>query len=249
MRLVAAVSGLAIMALVACSSGKNTVSRTAVPSVTAVSSRAPGNAVAVPGTAVVSAQGATGTGNAAVEDRLTKAALQKSDLPAELEQANRQALTNKQYAAEQTDAAAFQQVLDRQGRISGVTVQFLAQATPQPNAPGMFGMLELLSTWQNDAGAKAGLAETLKAVMPQGAQPNTVKVETEPVDLGAIGDEVVATHLRVTPLTPGQPVNDAYIIGLRKGKDTVILILSGVNGAPALDLAKRLTTLQVQRLN
>ncbi len=249
MRTLVPIVVLAALLSVACSSSNHTASPTKLPSANVAASQPSASQSAAAGTAAVSAQGAVGAGNAAVEDRLTKVSLQKADVPPELDLANRRPWTNKDYSTGQPDPVAYQQKLDGEGRITGVIVQFVAMATAQANAPEMAGLIDLLSTWKSDANASAGLADTLTAVTPQASQPNAVKTEKETVNLGSIGDEVTATHLRVTPLTPGVPVSDAYIVGLRKGKDTAVMIFTGQSGAPTLDTVKRLVSLQAQRLS
>ncbi len=233
----------------ACSGGGNQAGSTKVPSATVAASQVSGGKSVPAGTAANNSQSLVGAGSAAVEERLTRAALQNADVPPELDQTNNRPWSNKDYANGQADAAAYQQKLDSGGRISGIVVQFIAKAATPADAQQMAGMVDLLSTWKSDANASAGLAETLKAVTPQAAQPNAVKTDREMIDLGNIGDEVTATHLHITPLTPGLPQSDAYIVGFRKGKDTGIMILTGQSGAPTVDTVKRLVSLQVQRLN
>jgi hypothetical protein len=196
--------------------------------------------------------GATAAGQtaAAGPDPLSGAVLTQADVGGGLQLTGKRPFSNKDYAAMQPNAAAQEKLLDDAGRTSGEFVQFLnnATATPPPGTPVLLGVLDIVSTWKDADAAKSGLATTLGWVTAASSVPNSVRVDTSDVDLGPIGDEVSARHLHATSLVPGQAGGDVFIVGLRRGARTAVLIVSGANGAPTDDLIRQLTQVQNQKL-
>jgi hypothetical protein len=184
------------------------------------------------------------------QDALGQLTLAQADVPPELQLSGKRPFTNKDYAAMESDPTAFQKQLDDAGRLDGSFVQFLnnATATPPPNTPIMLGVIDIVSVWRDADAAKAGLPTTLAAVQPVSSMPNSIQVETSDVDLGNIGDEVTAKRLHATSLVPGQVGGDAYVVGLRRGAKTALVIVTGANGAPTPDQVRQLTERQNQRL-
>lgn len=230
MRLLPAVIGTALI-IAACGGGKG--------------APAPAASARAPATAAVAATTAT-----ADADALSRLTLAQADVPPELQLTAKHPFSNKDYASMQTDAAAFQKKLDDAGRLDGAFAQYLnnATVTPPPNTPVVLGIIDIVSNWRDVDAAKAGLATTLDAVQPASSMPNAIQVATTDVDLGSIGDDVTARQLHATSLVPGQTVGDAFVVGLRRGSKTALLIVSGVNGAPSIDQVKQLAQKQSQRL-
>lgn len=247
-RCVALASVATLLALTACTGGNNKSNppstRGAADAATTVATVAAGRSSAPAPQQSTTAAPASGV--AAVEDRLLKAALSQADLPQVSLNAKRP-FNNHDAAMGQTDPAAFEKMLNDDGRISGALVQFLPVASPPAGSAALLGVLEILSTWRSDDGAHTGLAETLNTVSLLGAQPNTVTTDSEPADLGQIGDEVSGKHVHVTSLAQGQPAADVYIVGLRRGRDTAVIVFSGAGGGPTLDQVKQLVQTQNQR--
>lgn len=184
------------------------------------------------------------------QDALGQLTLSQADVPPELQLAGKRPYANKDYAAMVSDPAAFQKQLDDAGRLDGAFVQYLntATATPPPNTPVLIGIIDIVSTWRDADAANAGLPILLAAVQPLSSMPNAIQLETSDVDLGSIGDGVTAKRLHATSLVPGQVGGDAYVVGLRQGARTALLIVTGANGAPTIDQVKQLTQKQNQRL-
>jgi len=229
---------LIFAALIAgCSGGANQAKTPAAGTVTTTAVTA----------AVVASPVASNAGPAA--DRLTAAALIQSEVPPGLQLNAKRPFSNHDYAAAQADPASFEQQLNDGGRTTGVVVQW---AGPQTSAVGQAttaGLLEVLSQWRDADSAHAGLATTLNAVASGAQQPGAVKVDTSPADLGAIGDEVSAQHIHVAAAAGGAPDQDFYIVGLRVGAATAILIVNGSGGAPTQDAVRQMAVTQAAKLH
>ena len=235
-RSVALAAVLAVLALTACSSGnrnKSSSSGNAASSVPATGAQSGGTPAPL-------------AGNAAIESRLQNTGLTDADV-APLTVNSKRPWNNHDFAMMQADPAAFEKMLNDGGRLSGALLQFLAPTAPTPGTAAPLGVLEILSTWKTENDAKAGLPEMLKTISTLSAQPNTATTKTDPADLGKIGDEVTASHITLTPVGGGQQ-SDAYVVGLRRGRDTALMVFTGTGGAPHLDEVKRLVQLQNSRL-
>jgi hypothetical protein len=189
----------------------------------------------------------SGNSPSAVEDRLSRAALTQSEVPPGLQLNAKRPYSNHEYATAQPEPGSFEKQLSDGGRISGTLVQWVGPQSVPAGQPVTASLLEALSQWQDTNAAHNGLAFTLRAVAAS-PQSNADNITTTAADLGQIGDEVSAQHIHAATTASAQPAQDFYIVGLRVGVATVIIIVSGQSGAPTQDAIKQLTTTQAQRL-